>query len=133
MNDVCAAVGIENLKLVDREVVQKNQSNANFYNKQLKNVMGTRLLENRSNRSSAYWIYSLLVDRKNDFMKKMKQDNITVSQVHERNDKHTCVMKFRAHLPTLDTYLKRLICIPNGWWVTEDQREYIVDKIKEGW
>ncbi len=56
-----------------------------------------------------------------------------VSQVHERNDIHTCVSEYKSHLPSLDEIQKQLICIPNGWWVTNEQREYIVDCIKRGW
>jgi hypothetical protein len=26
-----------------------------------------------------------------------------------------------------------MICIPVGWWVTKEQREYIVKSIKSGW
>jgi dTDP-4-amino-4,6-dideoxygalactose transaminase len=133
MNDVSAAVGIENLKVVESEVLWKNKLNAQFFNEHLNNVHGLTLLENKDDRTSAYWIYSALVDRKDDFMKKMKQDGITVSQVHERNDKHTCVREFQTHLPSLDRELKKLICIPNGWWVTPEETQYIVDKIKEGW
>ena len=38
---------------------------------------------------------------------------------------------FESHLPNLDRYLKKLICIPNGWWVTPDERKYIVDTIRQ--
>ena len=56
-----------------------------------------------------------------------------VSRVHERNDKHTCVKEFRSALPNLDKVVKEMICIPVGWWVTKEQREYIVESIKGGW
>ena len=29
--------------------------------------------------------------------------------------------------------VKEMICIPVGWWVTKEQREYIVKSIKQGW
>jgi dTDP-4-amino-4,6-dideoxygalactose transaminase len=82
---------------------------------------------------SAFWIYSLLVERKGDFMKYMKECGIAVSQVHERNDIHTCVKDYRALLPNLDKTIGNVISIPIGWWVTEEDRKYIVDCIKKGW
>ena len=133
MNDVSAAVGIENLKLVQQEVINKNQNNALFYNEQLQDVPGVTLMENCDDRESAYWIYSILVDNRDQFMKHMKEKGIVVSQVHERNDIHTCVRQFKTHLPTLDKYIGKLVCIPNGWWVSETDRQFIVDSIKEGW
>lgn len=51
----------------------------------------------------------------------------------ERNDHHTCVLEYRRNLPTLDRVVKEMICIPVGWWVSEEDREYIVNCIKEGW
>ena len=133
MNDVNAAVGICNLKEVDKHVISKNKSNAHYYNEQLKNVEGVTLLENNPNHDSAYWIYTIKVDRQDDFMKMMKEKGVMVSRVHERNDKHSCVQEFRSALPNLDVVVKQMICIPNGWWVTNEQREYIVNCIKEGW
>ena len=75
----------------------------------------------------------MLVDKKSDFMKYMNEKNIMVSQVRARNDTHTCVSEFKTFLPTLDEVENRLISIPVGWWVTKEQREYIVDCIRKGW
>jgi len=132
MNDVCATVGIENLKHAD-EIISKHQSNAAFYDKHLKDVKGVTLLERHPDRSSAYWIYSLLVDNRDSFMKHMKNCNIVVSQVHERNDKHTCVSEYKSALPVLDKTINKVVSIPVGWWITEEERQYIVDCIKKGW
>jgi dTDP-4-amino-4,6-dideoxygalactose transaminase len=132
MNDVCATVGIENLKHAD-EIIKKHQDNAAYYDKHLKNTPGVTLLKRQEGHESAFWIYSLLVDDRDGFMKHMKNCNITVSQVHERNDKHSCVREFKSALPTLDKTIGKVVSIPVGWWITEDEREYIVNCIKKGW
>jgi dTDP-4-amino-4,6-dideoxygalactose transaminase len=132
MNDVCATVGIENLKHAD-EIVNKHRNNAKFYDHNLKDHPLITLLTRHENRESAFWIYSMLVERKSDFMKYMKECGIVVSQVHERNDKHTCVKEFISPLPTLDKTIGSVISIPVGWWVTNEQRQYIVECIKKGW
>ena len=132
MNDVCATVGIENLKHVD-ELIKSHQSNAAYYDKHLKNVNGVTLLTRHEGHESAFWIYSMLVDDRDGFYKWMKKCGIVVSQVHERNDKHSCVKEFRSTLPTLDKTIGKIVSIPVGWWVTKEEREYIVDCIKTGW
>jgi len=132
MNDVCATVGIENLKHAD-ELIKSHQSNAAYYDKHLKNVNGVTLLNRHEGHESAFWIYSMLVDDRNGFYKWMKECGIVVSQVHERNDKHSCVKEFRSTLPTLDKTIGKIVSIPVGWWVTKEEREYIVDCIKKGW
>jgi dTDP-4-amino-4,6-dideoxygalactose transaminase len=132
MNDVCATVGIENLKHAD-ELIKTHQSNAAYYDKHLKNVNGVTLLTRHEGHESAFWIYSMLVDDRDGFYKWMKKCGIVVSQVHERNDKHSCVKEFRSTLPTLDKTISKIVSIPVGWWVTKEEREYIVDCIKTGW
>jgi dTDP-4-amino-4,6-dideoxygalactose transaminase len=132
MNDVCATVGIENLKHANA-IISKHQNNAKFYDEALKNTPGVTLLDRQEGHESAFWIYSMLVDNRDGFYKWMDECNITVSQVHERNDKHTCVAEYRTPLPTLDKTINKIVSIPIGWWVTPEEREYIADCIKKGW
>jgi len=132
MNDVNATVGIENLKHA-KYIVGKHQENANFYDKNLSNTPGVTLLERHSGHESAFWIYSMLVDDRDGFYRWMDECKIAVSQVHERNDKHTCVSEFSTPLPTLDKTIGKVVSIPVGWWVTPEEREYIADCIKKGW
>lgn len=132
MNDVCATIGIENLKFAD-EILSKHRSNAGFYDKHLNNVSGVTTLERNIDHNSAFWIYSMLVENREGFYKHMKECGVVVSQVHERNDKHTCVKEYRSSLPTLDRIIPSLVSIPVGWWVNEEERQYIVDCIKKGW
>jgi dTDP-4-amino-4,6-dideoxygalactose transaminase len=132
MNDVCATVGMENLKHAD-ELIKKHQANAAYYDKHLKNVKGVTLLDRHEGHESSFWIYTMLVDDREGFYKWMKECNIVVSQVHERNDKHTSVQEFKSNLPTLDKTIGKIVSIPVGWWITKEQREYIVDCIKKGW
>jgi dTDP-4-amino-4,6-dideoxy-D-glucose/dTDP-4-amino-2,4-dideoxy-beta-L-xylose transaminase len=132
MNDINATIGIENMRHIDH-IISKHRSNAKFYEKELRNVKGIQLLDYKDDRESSYWLFTMLVDDQDGFMNKMKEKGIMVSRVHERNDKHTCVREYKSILPNLDNVVKKMICIPVGWWVTETDRQYIVDSIKEGW
>lgn len=132
MNDVCATVGMENLKHVN-DIVGRHQSNAKFYDENLQNINGLTTLTRHEGFESASWIYSMLVDDRDGFYKWMKECKIVASQVHERNDKHTCVREYRTALPSLDKTIGKIVSIPVGWWVTDEEREYIVDCIKKGW
>lgn len=132
MNDVNAAVGIENLKHAN-QIVSAHKSNAKFYDESLQDISGLTTLTRHEGHDSAFWIYSMLVENRDGFMKWMKECNIIVSQVHERNDKHSCVREYISALPQLDNTIGKVVSIPVGWWVTDEQREYIVDCIKKGW
>ena len=132
MNDVCATVGIQNLKHF-KDIVDTHKSNALYYDENLKDVSGLTLLKRENGYDSAYWIYSMLVEDRDGFYRWMDECGISVSQVHERNDKHTCVNEYKTALPSLDKTIGKIVSIPVGWWVTPEQREYIVECIKKGW
>jgi dTDP-4-amino-4,6-dideoxygalactose transaminase len=132
MNDVCATVGLSNLSYSD-EIINKHKNNAKFYDENLQNINGLTLLERNIDHECSFWIYSLLVDNRDGFYRWMKECGISVSQVHERNDKHTCVREFISQLPNLDSTIGKLVSIPVGWWLTTEERQYIVDCIKKGW
>jgi dTDP-4-amino-4,6-dideoxygalactose transaminase len=132
MNDVSAAVGIENLA-DSNKILPINKDNANFYNTELNGLNGISIIPQVEGGESAYWLYSLHVENRDNFMKYMADNNVHVSRVHERNDKHTCVSKYKSHLPGVDKATSTMISIPVGYWVDKEDREYIVDLIKKGW
>ena len=132
MNDINATIGLENLKQAD-SIIHAHQSNAKYYDQALSGVSGVTLLKRELGFDSSFWIYSMLVEDRDGFYAHMKECGIVVSQVHERNDKHTCVKDYISPLPTLDSIIGKVVAIPVGWWVTSEQREYIVDCIKKGW
>jgi dTDP-4-amino-4,6-dideoxygalactose transaminase len=81
----------------------------------------------------SFWIFTLLVDRRDDFVKYMDEHGVATNRVHERNDKHSFAREFRCQLPGVDEACKKMICIPVGWWVTTEDREHIINCIRAGW
>jgi dTDP-4-amino-4,6-dideoxygalactose transaminase len=132
MNDIAATIGIENFGHM-KDTVAIHKSNAEFYNEQLKSVSGVTLLEQLKGFESSYWLYTIKVQDRDGFTRKMKENGIDVNPVHARCDKHSCVSQYKSFLPGMD-YLEQFhISIPVGWWLTKEDREYIVDVIKKGW
>jgi dTDP-4-amino-4,6-dideoxygalactose transaminase len=132
MNDINATIGLANYDLA-LNGINKNILNAKFYRDKLQNVDGIELLHEEHGFDSSYWIFTIKCDRRDDFIRKMAEHGIVCSRVHERNDKHFCVSEFKAALPSLDEFIQKMVCIPVGWWVNDEDRQYIVDKIKTGW
>tara|TARA_B100000073_G_C23705181_1_gene561981 strand:- start:1357 stop:1758 length:402 start_codon:yes stop_codon:yes gene_type:complete len=133
MNDVNASIGLSNFDEVTNNLLNIYIENAKYYQSELKDVNGLTLLDYSEDNSVPFWIYTIKVKNRDKFMLKMKEKNIITSRVHERNDIHSAVKKFKVELPELDSFIDEMICIPVGWWVTPDDREYIVKTIKEGW
>lgn len=130
MNDVCAVIGIEQLKYVD-EIVNKHIGNKDYYDKQLENIKGVRLIPSEIKRGSSSWLYTLHIEKRDFFMDWMSNKGIQVSRVHERNDKHSAFSEYKSELPFLDIFNATQVSIPVGWWLDDNERKYIVDAIKE--
>ena len=130
MNDVNATIGLYNLPHMD-ELLRKNRKNGKYFDENLKDCPGIRLLENNPKCNSAYWLYTIRVldGKKQEFMEKMKEAGIMTSQVHNRNDINSVVEEFKEPLLNLDILEKELVCIPVGWWLNEDEKKYIVDNV----
>lgn len=132
MNDVNAAIGLANLEL-SRSVVSRHRSNSEFYDQRLAGADGVRLMGRHPDRVSSCWLYTLLADRRDDLVRKLRSAGIESGQVHARNDLYTCVREFTRPLPVLDSVYGSILCIPCGWWIGDEDRNKIVDAIKGGW
>lgn len=132
MNDINAAIGMGNMSRID-EIIGKHKNNALFYDRALSQVDGINTLKREKGHESSFWIYSILVENKDGFQRWMKERGIATSQVHERNDIHSTVRQYKSILPNLDKTVPMLSSIPVGWWVSEEDREWIVESIKMGW
>jgi dTDP-4-amino-4,6-dideoxygalactose transaminase len=131
MNDINATIGIYNFPHIS-DIINKHQQHAKYYNDQLKDLSGIKLMQQPTNSNSVYWVYSLRIlnNKKEEFIYKMKCLNITTSQVHNRNDINSCVKQFKECLKNLDILEKELVCIPVGWWLTNEDLKRIIDSIK---
>jgi len=130
MNDISAAIGRCNLAEANN-ITTANQSNGAYYTQALKDVEGITLIPEVG--QSAYWLYSLHAERRDDLMRYLAEHGVASSRVHERNDKHSCMLPYWSKLPGVDQAVKTMLSIPVGYWVSQEDREYIVELIKKGW
>lgn len=130
MNDINSTIGIYNLPHMNY-LLEKNRKNASYLDENLKKIKEIKLMNNNPKCNSAYWLYSIRVlnNKKYQFMEKMTEAGIMTSQVHNRNDINSCVKDYNEILPNLDIFEKELVCLPVGWWLTQDNLQHIVDTI----
>lgn len=126
MNDVCATIGIEMLKYIDR-IVKKHRENALFYDKNIKNSKVEIVYENKNTKSS-YWLYTLHIkNRKRDsFMKYLNENDVACSKVNPRNDLYLAFKKFKSNLHGVDEFYSSECAIPVGWWLKKNDLKKIV-------
>jgi len=131
MNNVNAKIGLVQLECLE-ENVQKYIDNGKYYDEALKDVRGLALIPYYNNTEPSYWLYTIKVERRVDFIDKLEENGILASPLHLRNDRHTVFASERT-LSNLDVFYEKFVHIPCGWWLTIDDRERIVDVIKKGW
>lgn len=132
MNNVTATIGSVQLRnypsIYDRYI-----SNGKFYDKELAGVSGVTLIPYYKNTEPSYWLYTMKVERRDDFIKMMEANGVTASPLHHRTDTHSVFSESKCELPNMDKFYSEFVHIPCGWWVTDADREMIVDAIKRGW
>lgn len=127
MNDIAATIGLSNIPHV-KELVEKHYNNAKYFSENIKN---NKIVTQKFDTQSSHWIYTILVDKKPEFISYMTSKNIEVSPVHNRNDNYTIFKEYKTHLPNLDDFFSKQIAIPVGWWLTQEEIEYIVKVLNE--
>jgi dTDP-4-amino-4,6-dideoxygalactose transaminase len=132
MNDINATIGMANMEHVDG-LIESHVNNAKTYDRELSGVEGVSLLERKDGFESSFWIYSMLVENREGFYSMMERKGIACSQVHARNDIHSCVRGFRSEVPALDVTVSKVVSVPVGWWLNDKDIEYIVESVKGGW
>lgn len=128
MNDVCAVIGNENFKHLP-EILLKHRENATFYNNAFKGVSSITVCPENPDGKSAYWLYTIHVNNRDELMGKLKELGIMASKVHARNDTHSMFAEFKTKLPGVESFNRTHLCIPVGWWVNKEEREYIAENV----
>jgi dTDP-4-amino-4,6-dideoxygalactose transaminase len=132
MNNVNAAIGNVQMRYLD-SIINTHISNGKYYDAELKDMSGIELPNYSNHTEPSYWLYTMKVERREDFIKMMESNGVTASTLHHRNDTHSVFKPSERELPNMETFYNSFVHIPCGWWVTEEDRERIAALIKKGW
>lgn len=132
MNNVNATIGLVQMKYLS-DNVDRYIANGKFYDRELKGVDGVTIPFYYQGAEASYWLYTMKVERRADFIRMMEAAGITASPLHHRSDTHSIFADSRRELPGMEEWYANFVHIPCGWWVTDEDRERIVSLIKQGW
>lgn len=132
MNNINATIGLVQLANID-SILNAHIENGKYFDRELQNIPSVELIKYYPNSEPSYWLYTLKVENRDGFVKKLTENGIMASELHKRNDLHDYLNDFSQHLPSLDKFYSKLVHIPCGWWVGKDEREKIVNLIRNGW
>lgn len=132
MNNVTATIGLVQLGYA-KQVIQHHVENGKYFDEALQDIPGLELCAWDAEAEPSYWFYTVLAERRDDLSRYLSEHGIDNSQVHKRNDWHSVFASSSCELPELDSFYSRMLHIPCGWWVNDEDREYIVNTIRKGW
>lgn len=133
MNDIAAALGLAALAEFDKTLIYRKQLFAE-YEKQLAGIDGIKLIGTGvKDREHAAWLCTVLVERREDLMNKLRSFNIESSQVHYRNDRYTVLGGRRSDLPNMDKVEDNYLVLPLHLKMKLEDVEYIGKVVKSGW
>jgi perosamine synthetase len=132
MNDIAASIGIGNLELINNKL-EKIRNIANQYEQELNNISGIKLMNYESDRLSSYWLFPMIIENREDFIRKMKELKIPVSVVHQGIDKNSIFGGKNYELINQRLFDENQIHIPINDSLTFENIDYIIKNIKSGW
>ena len=132
MTNIAAVMGIAHLVDLDEILIQRRKIAKRYY-EELQGVSGVTLFENTSDRVSANQLFTIHVENRNDFCRVLREKGVETSVVHVRNDQYTIFGGLREDLPVLDKFSKTHISIPFHNKLDDEDIDYVIKCIKEGW
>jgi perosamine synthetase len=132
MNDIAAAMGLAQLEVFDAEQARREALNR-LYRSALGGVPGLKLPEEKADRQSACWLFTVLVKRRLDFIRALKARGVEVAVWHQRIDKNSIFGGLRADLPNQAEFDGSQVSIPLRPTLTDDEVSAVLGAVKAGW
>ena len=132
MNDFAAALGLCNLARAAANLARHREI-AGIYARELMCVPGLKLLDYREDRTSSYWFFPVLVERRLQFVENLKAHGCVASVVHRRIDSNSLFGGMCGDLPGQTYFDKRHCGLPIHTKLTDDDVAQVVRTIQRGW
>ncbi|MGD6852599.1 MAG: DegT/DnrJ/EryC1/StrS family aminotransferase [Candidatus Bathyarchaeia archaeon] len=132
MNGFLAAMGREQLSYLDGILCERRRK-AKIYGEELANVKGVTPMQYGENRESSYFLYPIHVKRRRKFAEALNRKGIEVNVQNYRNDRFSVFGGPRDDLPNTAKIDRDSICLPIHEDLTENDQQYIIEAVKEGW
>ena len=132
LNDYAAALGLANLH--DLPANQRRvREIAERYRRELATVSGLKLLEYKSDRESAYWLFTVRVERREDFIRALKSRAVPSSVVHMRIDHNSVFGGCTPDLPNQESFNEEQVSLPLHSALSDEDVESVISSVKRGW
>jgi perosamine synthetase len=131
MTNVAAVIGQHQLKNI-KKLLQCHIANGIYFDSHLGKIQGLTPASIPPKSEPTYWLYTLLADNADDVIKCLDAIQVSASKLHRPNHLHSIFAPYRRPLPGLETFYRKLVHLPCGWWVKPEDTERIVTALGRG-
>lgn len=132
LNDFAAALGLGNLVDFSSRLARR-QTLGGRLRQELADVSGLKLLNLAPDRTHAYWLFTVLVERREAFVRALADRGVPASVVHQRIDRYTIYGGVRPELTGQAEFDARQVSLPIHEQLTDEDVEAIVAAVRAGW
>jgi perosamine synthetase len=132
MNDINAAIGIEQLKLLDGQNAYRKKIAA-IYNQKLKNPDIISLPYTSPNVTTSQHLYVIRVKRRDDLIAKLKANGIAPGVHYIPNNTYLMYKKCKADVKNMAKIAGNIISLPIHTLLNKEDIQRIIKIINQGW
>ena len=132
LNDLAAAVGLGNLPDILANLTRHREI-ATRYRKRLAQLAGLTLLDSRSDRESAHWMFTVLVERRDDCARALNSRGIPATVVHQRIDRNRVFGGVRTGLCGQAFFDEHQIALPVHTGLSDEDADSVIKGVCAGW
>ena len=132
LNDLGAAIGLGNLEEFPKALGRLREISSR-YRREFTTVPGITLLESKDDRVSACWLFTLLAERRDDFLRALQGRGVPASVLHQRIDRNSVFGGLRKDLPNIAWFNDHQASVPLHAGLSDDKVETVIGAVKAGW
>jgi perosamine synthetase len=132
MNDLAASLGLGNLNNLTG-ILAHHRKIAKVYSNGLGKIPGLKQMNYKTDRESSWWFYQICVEKRIDFIRALKGNDIPTSVVHLRIDRNSVFGGINEELFGQKIFNESQVSLPVHCGIAISDAERIVEIIKKGW
>lgn len=130
MNDIEAAIGLEQLRLLDAENCRRTEI-ARGYREALEGIDGLTLPPMSDDRRSSYHLFPVIAERRDDLVTRLREEGIATGVHYRRNDEYS--MYEKTELPGAGHFASHVMSLPMHLDLRDEDVGAIADAVRRGW
>jgi perosamine synthetase len=128
LSDIPAAIGIVQLARLD-ELNRRRREIVGVYNRAFRKIKGVKVPAERKGCKSSWHIYHLKVDKRDDLIKFLKDNDIAPGVHYYPIHLHPYYRPLRAKLPVAEQVWKRIISLPLFPGITDEEASKVIGAV----